>query len=122
MNILAKYNNSLKARPLLTKVVTSGVIYTLGDLLCQVSENYSKKETTYNVTRMRTFFLWGALIVAPMLHISYTRLYPWLVPELTTKGAFKKLAIDQFGLAPVLMLMFYPSKNLFEGRPMSNAI
>ena len=39
MNLAAKYNQLLTKRPLITKMITSGTIGALGDVLCQGMEN-----------------------------------------------------------------------------------
>ena len=55
----------------------------------------SKKENKgYNLQRTKSFFLIGTFFVAPILHMNYSKIYPLLVPEATTAGALKKLAID----------------------------
>jgi hypothetical protein len=36
----------------------------------------------------------GTFYVAPILHVSYSKILPYLVPELTATGALKKLAVD----------------------------
>ena len=64
---------------------------------------------------MKSFFLWGSIIIAPILHFSYAKIFPIIVPELTKKGALKKLVLDRVFVAPILMLLFYPAINLFEG-------
>ena len=94
MSIFAKYNHYLSVRPLTTKILTSGTICAFGDVLCQAIENRQKKTFTFDVKRVRTFFLWGALVVAPTLHLCYARIFPWLVPELTMVGGMKKLFLD----------------------------
>jgi hypothetical protein len=64
----------------------------------------------------------GTFYVAPILHVSYSKILPSLVPELTATGALKKLAIDQLVAAPLIMLFFFPAINLVEGKPVSKAV
>jgi Mpv17 / PMP22 family len=64
----------------------------------------------------------GTFFVAPILHTLYSKILPRLVPELTSTGALKKLAIDQLCAAPLIILMFYPAINFVEGKPLSHAI
>ena len=105
MGLFAKYNALLQSRPLSTKIITSGFISAIGDLISQYTENHLKRkddiknnktpsESTYNWKRTRTFFLWGSVVIAPFLHVAYAKVFPYLVPELTTVGAMKKLALD----------------------------
>ena len=44
MELFAKYNALLKSRPLSTKIVTSGVISAIGDLISQNIENHMKQQ------------------------------------------------------------------------------
>ena len=54
----------------------------------------SKEKKEFNFTRTRTFFIMGTFFVAPILHVSYSKILPRLVPEVTPIGAIKKLALD----------------------------
>ena len=58
----------------------------------------------------------GTFYVAPILHISYSKVLPWLVPETSAVGAIKKLAIDQLIAAPIILAFFFPIINVVEGR------
>ena len=81
-----------------------------------------QEKKDYNFNRTKTFFMMGTLYVAPILHVSYSKILPALVPEVTAVGALKKLAIDQLIAAPLIILFFYPAINLVEGKPLSSAI
>lgn len=37
-HLLTKYNKMLNKRPLITKMITSGVISGIGDIMCQLIE------------------------------------------------------------------------------------
>ena len=130
MNILAKYNYYLAKRPLATKMITSGCIGAFGDVLCQSMEkckqfyfknmlDYSKEAKPYNFNRSKTFFLVGTFFIAPILHVNYSKILPYLVPEISAVGALKKLAFDQLVAAPLIILCFYPVINFIEGKPLS---
>ena len=77
---------------------------------------------TFNFNRTKTFFIMGTFYVAPILHVSYSKILPYLVPELTATGALKKLALDQLVAAPLIMLGFYPAINLVQGKSMASAL
>ena len=81
-----------------------------------------QEKKDYNFNRTKTFFMMGTLYVAPILHVSYSKILPALVPEVTAVGALKKLALDQLIAAPLIILFFYPAINLVEGKPLSSAI
>ena len=44
---------------------------------------FSKEKKEYNFDRTKTFFIMGTLYVAPILHVSYSKILPALVPEAT---------------------------------------
>ncbi len=41
---------------------------------------------------------------------------------MTTIAALKKVSLDQFIVAPFIMLVFYPFTAFFNGRPMNEAV
>ena len=64
----------------------------------------------------------GTFYVAPILHVSYSKVLPYLVPEATAVGAVKKLAIDQLVAAPLILMFFFPVINLVEGRSVAHGV
>ena len=60
----------------------------------EIKNNKTITANTYDWKRTRTFFLWGAVVIAPFLHLAYAKVFPYLVPELTKVGAMKKLVLD----------------------------
>jgi hypothetical protein len=81
-----------------------------------------KKAQGYNFQRTKTFFIIGTFYVAPILHVSYSKILPRLVPETTAIGAVKKLALDQLVAAPLILLFFFPVINVVEGRTIQHGI
>lgn len=80
------------------------------------------EKKAYNFERTKTFFMMGTFYVAPILHMSYSKILPYLVPELTAAGALKKLALDQLVAAPLILLFFFPAINIVQGKQLSYAI
>ena len=67
------YNGYLERHPLLTKSITSGVMYGCGDVIAQVVEqgiDYKKSYKDYIISYKRTgiFFLFGIFIAGPSYH------------------------------------------------------
>ena len=67
------YNGYLERYPLLTKSITSGVMYGCGDVIAQVVEqgiDYKKSYKDYFISYKRTgiFFLFGIFIAGPSYH------------------------------------------------------
>ena len=59
------------------------------------------------------------LYIGPMLHMNYSYILPYLVPETAGMSAgflaMKKLMFDQFGFAPVCTAGFFMVINTLEG-------
>lgn len=72
------YSNLLERRPLVTKSVTSGVTYALGDLLAQVIEHRSEapRRPAFSLdwTRASIFFVYGTMVAGPLYHVWFARL------------------------------------------------
>jgi len=69
------YNVALERRPLITKSVTSGVMYAAGDALAQVAEARASpppaaaaKPFAFNKTRLLIFLAYGTVIGGPAYH------------------------------------------------------
>ena len=74
---------------------------------------------SYSLRRSLQFGAVGALYIGPMLHLNYSYILPYLVPEVagTSAGvlAAKKLVFDQFGFAPICTVGFFVFINTLEG-------
>ena len=86
---------------------------------CHLESAKQGEAKTYEFQRTKTFFLMGTFFIAPILHVNYSYLLPYMVPNVTPMGAIQKLAIDQLIAAPLIMLIFYPVINVVEGKPIS---
>ena len=82
----------LTKHPLVTKMVTSGLLSGFGDLLCQGIEG----KKTFNFKRTATFSFMGLIYIGPMLPMNYSKILPTLVPikGSATIVALKKLCLD----------------------------
>lgn len=89
------YNDVLIKYPLLTKSVTSGVMYAGGDVLAQYAEAYSKGESWTSVRldkkRVGIFFLFGTVFSGPVYHywFNYLNELPavlWQIKQMKHRG------------------------------------
>jgi len=77
---LTKYNDVLERRPLLTKSITTGVMYGAGDVLAQYVENMQtepgeeQKKDWFNYKRLLVFTAFGTVIGGPAFHYWYNYL------------------------------------------------
>lgn len=83
------YNDLLERRPLLTKCLTSGVMYASGDVIAQFTETYNANRgkpadqqvsTVLDRKRIAVFFIYGAGIGGPSYHYWFN--YLNTLPEL----------------------------------------
>ena len=79
--IIAKYNNAIDKRPLLTKIISAVIVFGIGDYLCQEMENrVLKLNKSINWTRVFKQGSFG-IVVAPYVHIQFCKVVPYLFPE-----------------------------------------
>lgn len=75
---LTKYNDVLERRPLLTKSITTGIMYGAGDVLAQYVEHISSedkdKKDWFNTKRAIVFTLFGTFVGGPAFHYWYNYL------------------------------------------------
>jgi hypothetical protein len=89
------YNDILIKYPLLTKSVTSGIMYAGGDVLAQYAEAYSKGEKWASVRldkkRVGIFFVFGTVFSGPVYHywFNYLNELPavlWQIKQMKHRG------------------------------------
>lgn len=52
------------------------------------------KDAGFNWTRTRNFALMGTLYSAPILHVHFSKLLPYIAPKASPLGCAKKLFVD----------------------------
>ena len=133
----AWYIRQLDEKPLTTKIISSALIAASGDVICQILENNFAVDhgssgnetaqqtattntfwqTTIDWLRTGRFFVIGAFWVAPATHLWYGFLSTRLIPGVATpKRVLQRLALDQFGAAPVFCPAFMGFLWLLEGK------
>ncbi|XP_031572597.1 protein sym-1-like [Actinia tenebrosa] len=110
------YNATLKRRPLITKCVTSGVLYGLGDV---VAQKIWSPETKLDRQRILRGIVYGTIIAAPLGHLHFNFLEWLVVKKVAVRLAlvpFVKVFIDQFVYwAPTLVFLYHVSMGIMEG-------
>ncbi|XP_045603933.1 peroxisomal membrane protein 2 isoform X2 [Procambarus clarkii] len=97
---LHTYNGCLFAYPLLTKACTSAFTGALGDFLGQLIT----KQPFINLHSIARYSAFGFVVTGPMAHHFYKTL-DQLVPATAWGAAFKRLMVDRFMFAPLLLLL-----------------
>ncbi|KAE8896672.1 hypothetical protein PF005_g23585 [Phytophthora fragariae] len=131
------YDEWLHRQPLLTKMVTSSVLFGLGDRLAQrvekigktdeeleemakdnvVEEGHLMSESAAKTVRM---MVWGGMIMTPMMHTWYNLMERVFVGTGKLVAA-KKVVADMVFVAPQMPIWFYTSTGLMAGRTLQDA-
>lgn len=119
-NPLAGYMKLLDCYPLTTKIVTSGIIGALSDILAQRISGTSYAEISWR--RVAALTIVGAILTAPLFHYLYERMEATIPTKLGWKNTALQLAIDQLLGAPVWLAAFFPLVAACELAPDANTI
>ena len=77
------YNNLLERHPIKTKALTSGVMYSAGDIIAQAGAHYNENKEKaieqrskfkLDYKRALVFFVYGTVIAGPLYHIWFNNL------------------------------------------------
>lgn len=136
------YDDCLRRQPLLTKCVTSAVLFGVGDRLAQHLEGRQALQadredqslastaddrgsiddangSSYvRTTRMMT---WGGLGFAPIAHTWYNFIER-LAPGSTPRAVVAKIAMDQIFFAPAISTTFFTATQSLEGKSLGEAL
>ncbi|CAI5717148.1 unnamed protein product [Peronospora farinosa] len=119
-----KYDRWLQDFPLLTKGVTSAILFGLGDRFAQrleTNDDKSDREDRYGLKRTARMMVWGGLVFGPIGHVWYNFLEKTIRGK-GTAAIIKKIAIDQVILAPPLALAFFTYAGYSEGEPLHDTV
>lgn len=114
------YADANASRPLLTKSVTSGVLLSAGDVLCQTLQPSPPRRSgrSYDAAtdwaRTGRMFGWGLLVNGPCGHAWYAAL-DRLVVTTGPRAIVIKVAFDQLVYTPPLTLLYFLWQNVLGG-------
>jgi len=104
--MLRLYDRALSARPILTKVATSSLLYTLGDCLSQKLDG-SLEKSGYDPLRTLRMTLYGGVLFAPYSHLWYVKILGRVFKNPAAKNVhWKKLLCDQTFFGPSVNALF----------------
>ncbi|XP_010437706.1 PREDICTED: PXMP2/4 family protein 4-like [Camelina sativa] len=106
------YLGMVKSRPVLTKSVTSSLIYIAADLSSQTIPQDSVE--SYDLVRTARMAGYGLLILGPTLHYWFN-LMSRLFPKRDLITTFKKMAMGQAVYGPVMNVVFFSSNAALQG-------
>lgn len=116
--LFAAYDRLLTSNPILTKTVTSVVLFTAGDVMAQRLENGSFENL--DAARLARQGAWGALFT-PLAHAWYLNLDKW-VPGSGVYVVATKVAADQLTWTPFINTVFLGTVTLMTGAGVGAAV
>ena len=124
MRALSWYNHMNTVRPVITKIATAGTLFGVGDVVCQKIERTLKGDPNrpFDFKRNVRFSLFGAFGCGPLFHLHFTKVLPWLVPNVDTKGLLLKVLIDQTAWASSFTCYIYFCLSKLEGKSNTEAV
>ncbi|KAL8264685.1 hypothetical protein R6Q59_022815 [Mikania micrantha] len=106
------YLGMIKARPILTKSVTSAIIFTAADLTSQTITRSSSE--SYDLIRTCRMAGYGLVILGPMLHFWFN-FVSRVLPKQDLVTTFKKMFIGQTVFGPIMNALFFSVNASLQG-------
>mmetsp|Transcript_18725 Transcript_18725/g.22422 ORF Transcript_18725/g.22422 Transcript_18725/m.22422 type:complete len:274 (-) Transcript_18725:23-844(-) len=121
--VFQAYTHSLEAHPLVTKCATSGTVFTVSDLVAQLT--FERSSGGVDGARIARFGLFGLVVHAPLFAFFFKTLDglidPLQLPGLESVGV--KVAIDQLlWTPPFLAFLFYVQTAVLQGKGSSQGV
>lgn len=112
------YLGMIKTRPILTKSITSALIYTAADLTSQtmsrLSSSSSCSEDGYDVIRTCRMAGFGLIILGPTLHLWFN-FVSRVLPKQDLIATFKKMLMGQTIFGPIMTAVFFSVNAALQG-------
>lgn len=105
--------------PMIRGMISYAVLWPCGSAIQQVIEG--KTLETFDWKRCFRFGVYGAFVVAPMLH-GWVRLSSTMWPATSLKIGLIKAAVEQVSYGPFAMSCFYVGMNLLEFKSFEEGI
>ncbi|EGV64647.1 Protein required for ethanol metabolism [Yamadazyma tenuis] len=124
MSYYTKYNQLLLKRPLVTNMVTTGILFGSGDFLAQ--RLFSQNNKKYDYPRTLRAIAYGGILFAPLGDKWYKLLNRLTVPKSLSwsdkthnrVNTLLRVGVDQLGFAPLIAIpMYYSAMTVLERSP-----
>ncbi|XP_047338005.1 PXMP2/4 family protein 4-like [Impatiens glandulifera] len=109
IGIVGWYLGMINARPVLTKSVTSCLIYAAADLSSQTI-----CETSYDFSRTLRMGMYGLFISGSTLHYWYNFMSR-ILPKRNTMASLKKMFLGQAVYGPIMTAVFFSTNAALQG-------
>ncbi|KAL3668406.1 hypothetical protein V7S43_006494 [Phytophthora oleae] len=125
------YDGWLRRSPMLTKCVTSAVLFGLGDRIAQGVEKSRRLKdeeieddgalVSKSTARTMRMMVWGSVLFAPIAH-TWVNFVERTVGSHGKVVVFKKMLLDAFVLAPSINTLFFTSTQMMQGNTFGQGV
>ncbi|CAK7330091.1 unnamed protein product [Dovyalis caffra] len=119
IGLVGWYLGMIKSRPVLTKSVTSALIYIAADLSSQTISLPSSEP--YDLVRTWRMAGYGLLILGPSLHFWFNFVSK-LLPKRDLITTFKKIIMGQTIYGPIMTVVFFSTNARLQGENIAEII
>jgi len=124
-SLVDAYLAALEAAPLATRCATSGLLWSLSDIMAQKSESVSQGAQGLSFRRVARYAFFGVAVYTPLFVFYYTlqdAVVDHSVADSLVLDSLVKLGVDQFLWTPFFYLpIFFGGMALLEGLSLSQA-
>ena len=115
--MIARYNNALNSRPVVTKSWTAGILGGLGDFFAQCIERKRNSNQKFSVSRTIKMAGFSATFGAVSIHAWYTHALPKVNGKVRqTLEPVVKMVLDQALFSPFLLTTFFLGMNFLDNK------
>eukprot|EP00644_Phytophthora_capsici_P007224 jgi/Phyca11/112726/e_gw1.22.444.1 len=120
------YDGWLRRSPVITKCVTSAVLFGVGDRIAQRLENTPKDEDdgallSKGTARTMRMMVWGGVLFAPIVH-TWVNFVERTVGSHGKVVVLKKVLLDAFVFAPSINTLFFTSTQMMQGKSLGQGV
>ncbi|ETM02712.1 hypothetical protein L917_00870 [Phytophthora nicotianae] len=130
------YDGWLRRSPMVTKSVTSAVLFGLGDRVAQRMEKSGKQEdddprgeesgddgaiVSESTARTMRMMIWGSVLFTPVAH-TWINFIERTVGSQGKVVVFKKMLLDALVFAPSINTLFFTSTQMMQGKSIGHGV
>ncbi|EEY61376.1 uncharacterized protein PITG_01671 [Phytophthora infestans T30-4] len=129
-----QYDGWLRRSPMLTKSVTSAVLFGLGDRIAQRVEKSQRGDDSRvkeiendgafvsdSTARTMRMMIWGCVLFTPIAH-TWVNFSERVVGSHGKVVVFKKMLLDALVLAPSINTIFFTSTQMMQGKSFGHGV
>lgn len=109
------YLKQLQSNPLRTKMITSGTLHGLQELLASIIAKDRPKHGTYLTPRVPKMALYGSIISAPLGHILVTLLQKAFAGKTSTKAKVLQIIVSNLIVSPIQNTVYLACMAIISG-------